>query len=198
MNEQISQPKAKRGRPSNAEKAARSKAESAPPKAAPRHKMKAKPNWEDINDSVFDETPDRLRIAKELIPQGMDLQWVTDSVFGQPMPQHRAEFEKRGWTPVHQEDFDGQFDGLWMARGSPGEIKVDGLVLMARPLSLSIKAKKIDRQRALERVQIKEKELRGGNLPGVTLDASHPNAVRTNMINRSMDGAFVPMAVPED
>lgn len=170
-----------------------------PAKAVPgRYKMKAKPNWEDINEAVFDDTPDRLRISKDLIPPGMDLQWVTDSVYGQPMPQHRAEFEKRGWTPVHQEDFDGQFNGMWMTKDDPGEIKVDGLTLMARPLEISRKAKQLDKQRALERVQIKERELKGGNLPGVTLDANHPNAVRSNMINRSMDGAFVPMPVPKD
>jgi hypothetical protein len=53
--------------------------------------MKAKPNWEDVEDIPFEEAPDKLRIAKELIPEGMDLQWVTDSVFGQPTPQRRAE-----------------------------------------------------------------------------------------------------------
>ncbi len=192
-------PKARRGRPPNAAKpAARVPLHPAPTKASPRYKMKAKPNWDDLDDLPVDDSPDRLRISPDLIPEGMDALWVTESIYGQPQPQRRAEFEKRGWTPVHQEDFDGQFDGMWMAKGAPGEIKVDGLVLMMRPLELTKKAKRVERVKALERVQIKERELRGGNIPGVTLDSAHPNAVRSNKMNRSLDGAFVPMRVPED
>ena len=192
MSEAV-QGQARRGRPPKA------KAADAAPvaKVAPQHKMKAKPNWDEIEpDTFIDESPDRLRIDRDLIPEGMDMQWVTDTVYGQPMPQHRADFERRGWTPVHQEDFEGQFNGMWMPKDAAGEIKVDGLVLMARPLELSIKAKKLDRRRALEQVQIKEAELTGGNLPGVTLDAQHPNAVKSNRINKSLDGAFVP--APKD
>src|SRR5690242_17941086 len=116
---------------------------------APRHKMKAKPNWDDDDISgLGEESPDRLGIAPELVPEGMSLQWVTDSVYGQQVPQHRARFEKRGWTPVHQEDFDGAFDGMFMARGAPGEIKVDGMVLMARPAEMTRKATLDDRRKA--------------------------------------------------
>lgn len=199
MNEQAEPVKRPRGRPKKAVAPTESLApKAAPTKAPPRYKMKAKPNWEDLDDIPMDESPDRLRVDRDLIPEGMDLLWVTDSVYGQPQPQHRAEFEKRGWTPVHQDDFDGQFNGMWMPKGAPGEIKVDGVVLMARPLELTRKAKALDRRKALEQVQIKERALRGGDLPGVTLDAQHPNAVRSNRINKSMDGAFVPMRVPED
>jgi hypothetical protein len=87
---------------------------------------------------------------------------------------------------------------MFMTKGAQGEIKVEGVVLMARPLELSRKAKIQDRRRANAQVQIKEASLRGGDLPGVTLDGSHPTAVRSNRINKSMDGAFVPMRVPED
>lgn len=159
--------------------------------AKSKFKMKAKPNWEEI-DPFEEETPDKLRIAPELVPEGMALQWVTDSVFGQPMPQHRAQFEKRGWTPVHQEDFDGVFDGMFMPRGSDGEIRMGGMVLMARPKELSDRARLADRKRALEQVNVKEAQLRGGDLSKVTLDASHPSAVRTNRINKSIERIDVP------
>jgi hypothetical protein len=159
--------------------------------------MKAKPNWEDVEDSPVDGV-DRLHIPRDMIPEGMDLQWVTDTVLGQPQPQHRAGFEKRGWTPVHQEDFDGRFNGLWMPRGAEGEIKNEGLVLMARPFELSKKAKMRDRRLANEQVQIKEAALRGGDIPGITLDAQHPDAVRSNRVNKSLDGAFVPVRSGDD
>lgn len=195
MNE-VAQSPARRGRPPKA------KIEDSPAATpvAKKYKMKAKPNWEDLDpEALTSDSPDRLHISRDQIPEGMDLQWVTDSVFGQPMPQHRAEFEKRGWTPVHQEDFDGRFNGIWMPRGAPGEIKVEGVVLMARPIEISIKARRLERRAALEAVQIKESSLKGGDLPGVTLDSQHPNALNSNRINRSMDGAFVPTnRIPED
>lgn len=175
------------GRPTKAEAAAAAK---------PKYKMKAKANWEDLDDLPAEESVDRLHIDRDVIPEGMDMQWVTDTVLGQPQPQHRSGFERRGWTPVHQEDFDGQFDGMWMPKGASGEIKNEGLVLMARPLELSIKARRADMRAADERVQIKERALRGGHIPGVSLDSTHPNAVSSNRITRSMDGAFVPM--PKD
>lgn len=162
---------------------------SSPPKRA---RMKAKPNWEEFDDAVDSE--DRLHIGKDLFPPGFDFQWVTDSVYGQAMPQHRAQFERKGWTPVHQEDFDGVFDGKFMPKGQQGEINVDGLVLMARPLEFSIRSKRLDEQRAIEAVQIKQQQLTGGDLPGVSLDSRHPSAVKTNRINRT----YEPVPIPRD
>jgi hypothetical protein len=158
--------------------------------ATPKYKMRAKPNWEEIDPNAQD-TPDRLHIASELIPEGMAALWVTDSVYGQPVPQHRAEFERKGWTPVHQDDFSGQFDGMFMPKGAPGEIKADGLVLMMRPAELSVKSIREDKLRAIEQVQIKEAAMRSGDLP-ISLDARHSSALATNRITKTLDGAFIP------
>jgi hypothetical protein len=53
-------------------------------------------------------------------------------------------------VPVHQEDFDGRFRGMWIPSDYGGEIEVDGLVLMARPKTWSDKARAIDTARAFE------------------------------------------------
>lgn len=178
MTEEI-QPKRGPGRPK--------KEEAAPPK----HKMKAKPNWEDIDPNIED-TPDRLRIPQEMWPEGMSLQWVTDSVLGQSMGQHRATFERSGWTPVHQSDFDGRFDGMFMQRGAEGEIKYEGMVLMARPMELTLKARREEQRKAREQVQIKEAAWKTGDLPNVTLDSQHKSALQTNKIGRSYERIDVP------
>lgn len=157
----------------------------------PKHKMKAKPNWEDIDPSMED-TPDRLRIPPEMWPEGMSLQWVTDSVLGQSMGQHRSTFERTGWTPVHQSDFDGRFDGMFMQRGAEGEIKYEGLVLMARPMELTLRAKREEQRKAREQVAIKESQWRSGDMPNVTLDAQHESALKTNKIGRSYERISVP------
>lgn len=189
------------GRPklSDAEKAARKKTREAlklggverEPVRTSTVKMKAKPNWEGIEADAVD-TPDRLRIDPAMVPDGMSLLWVTDSVYGQGMPQHRGKFEKSGWTPVHGSDFDGQFDGMFTPRGHDGEINADGLVLMARPKQLTDRAKKLDKQRAYEQVAIKEAALRGGDLPDISLDSKHSTALRTNKINKTIERIEIP------
>ncbi len=153
-------------------------------------KMKAKPNWESF-DATAEDSPDRLRIDPALVPDGFALQWVTDSVYGQSMAQHRSGFERKGWTPVHQEDFDGVFDGMFMPKGASGEIMNEGLVLMARPKEFSDKAKRLDHRRAIEQVQIKEQALRGGDIP-ISLDARHATALQTNKIGKSYERLPIP------
>lgn len=154
-------------------------------------KMRAAPNWETFDPSA-DETPDKLRIDPSLIPSGLVAMWVTDSVLGQAVPQHRAEFERKGWTPVHQDDFDGQFNGMWMPKDKAGEINVEGVVLMVRPKELHDRAKKIDRKKAVEQVEIKEAAMRGGDVPGVTLDPQHPSALNSNRVSKTIERIAIP------
>ncbi len=162
------------------------------PREAPRqYKMRAQPNWESV-DPNQEETPDKLRIPRDLIPDGMSAMWVTDTVLGQAVPQHRAEFERKGWTPVHQDDFEGQFNGMFMHKDAPGEINVEGLVLMMRPKEISDRARFNDQRKAREQVAIKEQALRGGDMPNVSLDTRHESALRSNKIQRSFERITVP------
>lgn len=139
------------------------------------------PKYADLMDD--DDEDDRLHISKELIPDGMDYQFVTDSVLGQPFPQRRARFERKGWTPVPAM----RHDGMFMPKGHQGEINVDGLILMERPLELSIRARQRNNQRARDQVHAKEAQLTGGDIPGVSLDTHHKSAVRTNKVNKSYE-----------
>jgi hypothetical protein len=192
MSEEIQAPVPEKRGPGRPRKVLSAKPEGPPP-VHNKFKMKAKPNW-DLFDASADDTPDRLRIPSEKIPEGMSLQWVTDTCLGQAMAQHRQLFERMGWTPVHQEDFDGVYNGMFMPMNAPGEINVEGLVLMARPKELTDKAKRSDYKKARDQLEIKERALRGGDIPGVTLDAKASNALQGNKINRS----FERISVPED
>ncbi len=51
----------------------------------------------------------------------------------------------------------------------------------------------MDTARAFERVQIKERQMTGGYLDGVTLDARHPTALRFNNIARGMETMSLPV-----
>lgn len=155
--------------------------------------MRAKPNWEEI-DADSEVQVDRYRLPAEFLAKHKDwsFQFVTDTVLGQPDPQHRGVFEKGGWTPVHQEDFDGELNGMFMKKGDAAEINVGGQVLMARPAHLTAKARAADERAARQQVLIKEQALRGGDFPDVTLDSQHPSALRTNRISKSIERIDIP------
>lgn len=159
-------------------------AKAATPAKKQRWVMKAGSNWEEVEPAT--SAPDRLHIPRDMFPEDMDLQWVTRTVFGQEFPQRVSAFFRRGWTQVHPEDFDGRFDGMFSPRGSKEPIEVDGLLLVARPLEFSLRAKKADQMAAREQVAIKEAALTGGHMEGVT-GASHPSAVGFNHIRKSIE-----------
>lgn len=167
------------------------------PKGKPRGPRKAAVDREPVHAAVHDpkfqyvddDDDDRLKVPKEMIPSGMDYQWVTDSVLGQPMPQRRARFERKGWMPVPSE----RHDGVFMPRGYKGEINVDGLVLMERPLEYSLRAREKDRLRAREQVYVREAQLRGGDLgSNIAFDTQHQSALRTNKLVKSYEPVKVP------
>lgn len=138
---------------------------------------------------------DRLYIPPELFPEGVDFQWVTNTVLGAPATQVRTSFEVNAWEAVTPDMFDGRFDGMFMPKGYTGEIEVDGLVLMWRPLELTLEARAEERQAARLAVNVQENKLRGGQLDGVTLDTTHPSArANTRVAREVMPG----MAVPQD
>ena len=185
-----------KGKPRTKQPVATPEAEARTPlqarKSGPgRWSLKAGANWE-TSESNVPEGIDRYHIPREEIPEGFDLQWVTVSVMGQPTDKERGHFERKGWTPVHQEDFDGRFDGRWMTKGQHGEINEGGQVLMARPLEISIKARKREQQLARDQIRIKEQALYAGDT-GVS-GADHPSARKFNSINRSIER----ISVPED
>lgn len=172
-------PKKKRGWPAGKPRKPRDQEAKVNPRAAATAKY-------EFND---DDDDDRLKIANELIPDGMSYQWVCDSILGQPQPQRRARFERKGWSPVPAE----RHDGMFTPKGYKGEINVDGLVLMERPLELTIRAQQKDKMRAREQVHVREAQLRGGDLGGrVGFDTQHESALRSNRINKSFERVPVP------
>lgn len=157
-------------------------------------KMRSLPNWDDDTIvGIGEEGADRLRIDPEIVKRlandGVALQWITRSVRGQDAPQELSKFTKGGWTPVHQSDFDGEFDGMFLPKGLDEVITVEDAMLVARPMAIHQKAKAREREMAREPVQIKESELGAGiNVPG----GNHPSATRQNRINRTVERIEIP------
>jgi hypothetical protein len=157
-----------------------------------RHQLRAPEEY------PADEQQDqRFHINKREFPDGFDLQWVGVTIWGQPQPQIEAEFLRKGWEPVCTGDFDGEFDGRFVPRSHHGPIILEGLMLCARPMAWSEKARSIARREASNQVKIKVDQLRKGELDAVTLDAQHKSALAFNHINVGVEGVTVPVP-PKD
>lgn len=150
------------------------------------------PMREAMRDEEFvyrpDDENDRLKVAKELIPDGMDYLWVTGAIYGQPQPQRLARFQRQGWVPVPA----SRHDGMFMPKGHPGYIEVDGLILHERSKKISDMARAYELKRARGQIRAKEAQLLGGQMDGVSLDSQHPSALRANKINKSYEKIEIP------
>lgn len=153
----------------------------------PQWTMKAGNNWDGA--VLEDDLPDRFHIPRDQFPEGMDLQWVTETVFGQNM-QRLAKFEKGGWTPVHASDFDGRFDGIWTPKGSDEYVKEGGVVLCARPIEISLERKRQEKNAAIQQVRMKEQAFLAGGIDAS--GANHPSATKFNHISRTIERIDVP------
>lgn len=142
------------------------------------------------DDFVYrpDDENDRLKIAPELIPDGMEYLWVTGSIYGQPQPQRLARFQRQGWCPVPA----SRHDGLFMPKGYQGYIEVDGLMLHERSKKISDMARSYELKRARGQIQAKEAQLRGGEISGIAFDTQHPSALRSNKVNKSYERIEIP------
>lgn len=152
-------------------------------------------NYAKATGYAEEENEDRLRIAPEILEdfrnQGIDLQWVTTDIYGQPQSQRRARFERKGWQAVHADDFGGKLGEMFMAAGSTGEVNVEGLVLMHRPMEFTMRARARELQKAREQVQAKEQQMLGGQT-NVTLGGDHPSALQYNKIRKTVERISVP------
>jgi len=158
-------------------------------------RMKARPNWEsDDFVGVGIDGVDRLRIPDDIIQSlhrdGVALQWVTRSVRGQETPQELSKMTRGGWTPVHQSDFDGLLDGMFMSKGLDDVITVEDCMLVARPAEIQAKARRAERRDSMLPLQIAEEQL-GHGIPNVT-GSNHPTATRGNSIKKSMERVEIP------
>lgn len=156
-------------------------------------KMKSKPNWDDMDDTLLTDEVDRLAIPQHIVSalarDGVALQWVTRSVRGQDAPQEVARFRRGRWEPVNNLDFDGILDGLFLPKGTDETICVEDCMLVVRPMAIHEKAKARDQRAANEPLRIKVAELGAGlNIPG----GNHPSATRQNKISISREGIEVP------
>jgi hypothetical protein len=159
--------------------------------AAMINKMKARPNWsENSSGGADDVSAFKLNIPQDVVEalarDGIALQWITRSVRGMEAPREVSKFcnETSGWTPVHQSDFEGVLDGLFMPKGADEVITYDDCMLVARPMYLQQKSQQVQFREARRPVQVTEQAI-GHGIPGVT-GSDHVTALRGNQIKKTV------------
>lgn len=105
-------------------------------------------------------TIDEFNIPRHLYPDGTDLEWKMESVTGKEFPQYQVKMHEQGWRPV-----DASVIPELVPHGYKGAIRRDGLVLMERPMELTLEARAEAYQNAQREVRIKEAQLRGSTGP---------------------------------
>jgi hypothetical protein len=146
----------------------------------------------DFNPS--EENVDAFHIAQEDLPGDgkYDFQWVPTGILGKDEPRFLSTAEANHWRVVHSQDFSGWGDGQFdCKKGQDVPVTRENLVLVARPIEYSIKARKEDMRKAQEQANLKTSALMSGQMPGVT-GASHKSALNANKISKSWERVAVP------
>jgi hypothetical protein len=167
--------------------AMRSSPRETEPPTMRRHRLR------DPSEMPDEVASNRMGIDRSEWPDGFSLQWITRSVFGQEQPTHVAGFYRRGWEPVHAEDFDGRYEGRWTPPGHKGPIEVEGMMLVARDARWTKKAEAEDKRKAQQALAVKEAQIRGGVVEGISEESTkHPSALGINRVRKSMERIPVP------
>ena len=162
--------------------------------AAPKTK-KTRLRKQAAQRSLLDIDADIVNMIKEQYET--DLQWVTDSVLGQAAPQNRMAFEINAWEPVTPDMFGGVFDGMFTRKGHAGEINYEGLVLMHRPLELTIEAQAEERMARDGAMEAQRNMVMNGVIPGLSagFESQHPTAIGKQTFRREIKA---PMDIPRE
>jgi hypothetical protein len=145
--------------------------------------------------SMLDVDKDVIELIKT--QYGCDVQWVVDSVLGQPAVARRQAFEVNAWEPVTPDMFDGAFEGMFTRKGHSGEIHFEGLVLMYRPMELTEEAKAEEAEARIGAMEAQRSMVMNGVIPGLGngMDSMHPTAAGKQTFRREVKPA---MDIPRD
>lgn len=133
----------------------------------------------------FNNTDDRFALPMDEIPEGSTYEWKRFSVHGQEDPFYIAHQRQQGWEPV-----DPKRHPNWLPEGYQGNTIIkDGLLLMERPIELTMEAR--DETRKASRRQIDDQKAQLGMTPNGQLprdaDARTRPQVKSEMMRQVVE-----------
>jgi hypothetical protein len=118
--------------------------------------------------------------------RGMDVQWKRETVYGARDPSYEVFMREQGFDPVDSSRFPE-----YVAEGASGPIRRDGMMLMERPMELTLEAKLEERQAADDAVRIKTEQLTGA--PDGQFQRHRADGSSTVSINRTIERGGLPV-----
>lgn len=107
---------------------------------------------------TFEDSEDKFYINPEIIPEGWSYEWKRHTTFGKEDPAYQVSLRRTGWDPVPVYRHPELMPAKW---NQSDAITRDGMVLMERPMEITIEARERDRKNARDAVRQKEQQLRG-------------------------------------
>jgi hypothetical protein len=107
----------------------------------------------------LDEGHDDFAIPESIVPPGWSYEWKRKTVMGAEDPAYMQALLRKGWEPVptarHPE---------FMVSGDKNpNIERKGMILMERPLEITIEARRIEERRARSEITGKEAQLKAAD-----------------------------------
>ena len=119
------------------------------------HATRAAIRLAEIRGSLPEGGDNRDKFWAPRPPDHYDYQWKRRTIYNQEDPSYQVELARNGWEPVPLNRHPDM-----MPKGWPGNvIEIEGLVLMERPLVLTIEARQREGRSAREAVATKEAQL---------------------------------------
>lgn len=165
----------------------RSRGASAPVRSTARAETRPEGQREQVRTRTRQRlgTVDKFHIDPAKIPAGMSYEWKRYEVLGQQDHSYMQAQAENAWEPV-----DCARHPELMPPGHKGSIIRDGLMLMERPIELTMEARDEDRLIARQQVRAKEQQL--GQTPDGQFTRDHATA------RPRVSKSYEPMPIPND
>lgn len=133
------------------------------------------------------QVSDKYALSPEMIAdfdaRGMTPEWKREIVYGAGDPAYDVFMREQGFEPVDASRYPD-----YVAPGTTGAIRRDGLILMERPKELTAEAKEEDRRNARDAVRVKEEQL--GTAPKGQLPRQRADGSSTVSVNRTIESGI--------
>lgn len=162
-----------------------------PPQSAKEDSLaRARARAQELRDSgSLDEGVDDFYIDPAVIPEGWSYEWKRYAVLGMQDPAYEVQVAKGGWeaVPTHRHT-------EMMPVGYQGDtILRKGMILMERPLEITLRARERDKANARNQVRMKEAQLSGQ--PAGPNSPFAPDNKGSPLVKISK--SYEPMPIPE-
>ncbi len=125
------------------------------PSSAERAALRAAEVRGHLGDKGLDEGADEFYIDRSIVPEGWDYEWKLLTVTGKEFPAHQLNLMRHGWEPVPRD----RHPELMPQGSQEACITRNGMVLMERPMELTLESKNIELRKARMQVRAKEEQL---------------------------------------